>query len=99
MRHLSSFLEGYARFARLPRPRKEPVEWPQFLDGVQRLFPFRIAGQAPAGPDWFDPGQVQQVLINLLKNASEAGSPPEEVLVAIERSPEARHAGPRPRSL
>lgn len=88
VRHLSSFLEGYARFARLPQPRKEPVAWPQFLDGVQRIFPFRLAGPAPAGRGWFDPGQVQQVLINLLKNAAEAGSPPQEVLVAVERSPD-----------
>src|SRR5439155_18060570 len=38
--HLSEFLEGYARFARLPRPRKERVPWGEFLEGVRRLCPF-----------------------------------------------------------
>lgn len=30
-----------------------------------------------------DPGQIQQVLVNLLKNAREAGSPAEEVSIAV----------------
>jgi len=80
--HLAGFLEGYARFARLPRPRPEPVAWVDFLDGVQALVPFRLEGQPPAERGWFDPAQMQQVLINLLKNAHESGSAPEEVSVS-----------------
>ena len=81
--HLAGFLEGYARFARLPRPRPEAVGWEDFLLGVHALAPFRLEGAPPAERGWFDPAQMQQVLINLLKNAHESGSPPEEVAVSV----------------
>jgi nitrogen fixation/metabolism regulation signal transduction histidine kinase len=70
--HLTAFLEGYARFARLPKPRPDRVAWQPFLDNVQALFPQVRVGAAPAGDGWFDAAQLQQTLINLLKNASEA---------------------------
>ena len=35
----------------------------------------------------FDPGQMQQVLINLLKNAVEAGGPAEEITLSISEVP------------
>lgn len=82
--HLRDFLESYARFARLPAPVKREVDWKPFLDELRGLFPFRLEGEPPARPGCFDPGQVQQVLINLLKNAQESGSPSEEIRVAIE---------------
>jgi nitrogen fixation/metabolism regulation signal transduction histidine kinase len=72
--HLADFLEGYARFARLPKPRPDEVAWQPFLDGLQALFPRVKVGAAPAQEGWFDAGQVQQALINLLKNATEASS-------------------------
>ena len=82
--HLRDFLEGYARFAKLPPPRKETVDWSEFLESVRVFYPFRLAGVAPDDPGRFDPLQIQQVLINLLKNAEEAGSPAEETSVEIE---------------
>jgi nitrogen fixation/metabolism regulation signal transduction histidine kinase len=72
--HLTAFLEGYARFARLPRPRPDRVVWQGFLDNLQALFPKVKIGPAPSTDAWFDAGQIQQTLINLLKNAAEAGS-------------------------
>jgi nitrogen fixation/metabolism regulation signal transduction histidine kinase len=72
--HLTAFLEGYARFARLPRPRPDRVAWQGFLDNLQALFPKVKIGPAPSTDAWFDAGQIQQTLINLLKNAAEAGS-------------------------
>lgn len=84
--YLSEFLEGYARFARLPRPQKQPVAWGEFLEGVQRMTPFTVEGPPPAEPGSFDPAQMQQVLLNLLKNAYEAGSPADEVKVSIHRT-------------
>ena len=88
VRHLCDFLEGYARFARLPLPRRETVSWRSFLETVQAFFPFHL--ETPIGPEkgYFDPAQMQQVLINLLKNAAESGSPPAEIAVALERSRE-----------
>jgi two-component system nitrogen regulation sensor histidine kinase NtrY len=72
--HLTAFLEGYARFARLPKPRPERVAWQAFLDNLQALFPHTHFSEAPAIDGWFDAAQMQQTLINLLKNAQEASS-------------------------
>src|SRR6266542_6229993 len=88
VRHLCDFLEGYARFARLPRPRKETVEWRRFLETTRSFFPFRLAADPGPEQGWFDPAQMQQALINLLKNAAESGSPPEEIAIALERGGE-----------
>ena len=70
--HLESFTQGYARFAKLPQPRPEPVAWQPFLDGLSHHFAFHLIGAAPEVPGWFDRAQIEQVLINLLKNAHEA---------------------------
>lgn len=86
-RHLTEFLEGYARFARLPRPRLETVGWAEFTERAQRLIPFRLEGELPEEPGRFDPSQLEQVLINLLKNAHEAGSPEQETAVSIRPAP------------
>lgn len=82
--HLKEFLEGYARFARLPAPVPREVDWGTFLGELRQLFPFRLDGDPPRRPARFDPGQMQQAVINLLKNAQESGSPPEEVRLAVE---------------
>jgi nitrogen fixation/metabolism regulation signal transduction histidine kinase len=79
--HLTAFLEGYARFARLPKPRPDRVVWQPFLDNVQALFPHVSLGPAPTSDGWFDAAQMQQTLINLLKNATEAcGGAPDVTL-------------------
>ncbi len=70
--HLQRFLDGYARFARLPRPRPETVEWARFLETVQDFPQVRLLAAPPSTPGWFDPAQLRQVLVNLFKNAVEA---------------------------
>jgi nitrogen fixation/metabolism regulation signal transduction histidine kinase len=83
--HLNSFLEGYATFARLPRPRPQVVSWATFLDGIHSMWPAVDVGPPPAKPGFFDPAQMQQVLINLLKNAVEASRAEQaDVKLAIE---------------
>jgi two-component system nitrogen regulation sensor histidine kinase NtrY len=82
--HLKEFLEGYARFARLPSPRPEEVEWAPFLAELGALVSFAPPPELPSVPGWFDRGQLQQALINLLKNAHESESPPEEVRLEVE---------------
>jgi two-component system, NtrC family, nitrogen regulation sensor histidine kinase NtrY len=81
--HLKSFLEGYAALARLPAPRPRRVEWQPFLRQVSELYPKITLESAPEEPGWFDPTQIEQVVINLIKNAQEAGSDPGTIELGI----------------
>lgn len=81
---MTSFLDGYARVARLPAPTPVEVDVEAFLEGIRKLFPFTRLGTRAMRPASFDPGQMQQVLINLLKNAEEAGGPRDEVCVEVQ---------------
>jgi nitrogen fixation/metabolism regulation signal transduction histidine kinase len=81
--HLATFIEGYAKFAKLPKPRPGPVAWPAFLARIAAAQPFTIEGPVPQREASFDVGQLEQVMINLLKNAAESGSPPEAVTVGV----------------
>ncbi|HVC01646.1 MAG TPA: ATP-binding protein [Steroidobacteraceae bacterium] len=84
--HLHQFISGYAAFARLPAPRLEPVEWSTLLAELGRQQPCRVAAPLPAEPGWFDRSQLEQALINLLKNAHEAGGPSADVEIAVNLS-------------
>ncbi|HEX5487611.1 MAG TPA: ATP-binding protein [Rhodanobacteraceae bacterium] len=83
VRHLHSFTAGYASFAKLPQPNPAPVDWAAFLDALRMHCEFRLVGDVPAEPGRFDATQVEQVLINLIKNAHESGSSGDEVTLAI----------------
>jgi nitrogen fixation/metabolism regulation signal transduction histidine kinase len=82
LRHLRAFLEGYAEFARLPAPRRQRFGWSEFADELRRLYPFRLIG-TPRGDANVDRTQMQQAIINLLKNAQESGSPADDIAVEI----------------
>ncbi len=72
-RHLEGFIRGYARFAKLPQPLLETIAWEEFLDSLRRQIPFRLEGDASELYSRIDAAQVEQALLNLLKNAHEAG--------------------------
>jgi two-component system nitrogen regulation sensor histidine kinase NtrY len=82
-RHLHGFIAGYASFAKLPAPQSTRIEWPQFLQGLALHCQFRLLGKAPEQPGWFDAAQIEQVLINLIKNAHESGSAADEVTLSL----------------
>ena len=86
-RHLESFILGYARFAKLPSPRIEPCSWDGFIAQLANQVRFKLTGELPAEPAWFDPAQMEQALLNLLKNAHESGSPPDHVELNIRSAP------------
>jgi len=88
LKHLQGFLAGLADLGQLPKPKKREVAWPAFLDGLRMLWPDVAISAPPAGAGWFDPAQIQQVVINLVKNAHEAGGPRDEVAVDVEAAPE-----------
>lgn len=85
LRFLRLFLDAYAEFARLPEPRKERTSWREVIDAARPLYGFRVDG-APEVECEVDRSQMQQVLINLVKNAHESGSAPDEVVVSIQRA-------------
>ena len=82
--HLQGLLDGYAKLAKIPPPRPIPVPWRPFLDGLRGFWPELQMGDPPALPGFFDRAQIQQVLINLIKNAYEAGGPKDQVKVLVE---------------
>lgn len=85
-RHLEAFVRGYADVARLPVPRPEPIDWAALVQRLQLQQPFS-AGPAPARPLHADPAQLQQALINLLKNALESGSDPAAIELRAQAAP------------
>jgi len=90
-RHLEGFIRGYARFAKLPQPRLDPVVWGEFLARLQRQIGFALETSTPDLPGKVDVAQMEQALLNLLKNAHEAGAeadpPSDEVTVRLLRIP------------
>ena len=81
--HLSQFIFNYARFAKLPLPQRRQVAWQQLIEHLTQHYPFTLANELPAEMGYFDQGQMEQVLLNLLKNAHESGSDPDEVTLTI----------------
>jgi two-component system, NtrC family, nitrogen regulation sensor histidine kinase NtrY len=88
LNHLHGFLAGLADLGQLPQPKKREVSWPGFLAGLHALWSDVAISEAPAVAGWFDPVQIQQVLINLVKNAHEAGGPRDGVAIEVEPAPE-----------
>lgn len=71
---LSRFMEAYARLARLPPPSLSEVEISTILSRVVAL-EARIKVNLEKGPEVvlnIDPHQIEQLLINAVKNAAEA---------------------------
>ena len=91
-RHLESFILGYARFAKLPAPRLEAVPWADIIAGLAGQVEFRIKGELPESPAHIDRAQMEQALLNLLKNAHESGSRAEDVELQIRRIHDERRA-------
>ncbi|HTV21979.1 MAG TPA: ATP-binding protein [Polyangiaceae bacterium] len=88
-RHLETFIQGYAHFAKLPAPRPESIAWPDFIETLRRQVAFDLDGPLPEAPAWFDPPQLEQALLNLLRNAHECGGRPEHIQLRVRRLPEA----------
>ncbi|MEZ5457283.1 MAG: ATP-binding protein [Lysobacteraceae bacterium] len=84
-RHLDGFIQGYATFARLPAPRLQKVRWSDLLHRIQAEVLFHC--ECPTdGEVRVDPAQMEQALLNLLRNAHESGTPPEAVALRLRRA-------------
>ena len=87
-RHLEGFIRGYAHFAKLPMPRNEAIVWLEFVARLHSQIPFAVDGELPPESAHFDIAQMEQALLNLLKNAHESGSAAEHVSLRVRQ-----HAG------
>jgi signal transduction histidine kinase len=71
---LSRFMEAYARLARLPPPRLQPLNVGAWIGRVAGL-ETRLKVEVQMGPDLViraDGDQLEQLLINLIRNAVDA---------------------------
>jgi nitrogen fixation/metabolism regulation signal transduction histidine kinase len=74
---LARFMQGYTRLARLPVPNIREMELKPLLERIAAA-DGRLPVEVRPGPDVTlkaDPDQVEQVVINLVKNAIEASMP------------------------
>lgn len=85
-RHLHGFLAGYAQFAKLPAPQRQSVVWADWVERLRMAEQgFFIDGELPAQAGQADPGQLEQAVLNLLKNAHESGSDPAAISLRLRR--------------
>ena len=82
-RHLEGFIRDYARFAKMPAPRLEAVEWRRFVAQLRSQVEFDVDLHPADGTVRIDAAQVEQALLNLLRNAHEAGGADGEVALSI----------------
>lgn len=70
---LGRFMGAYARLARLPPPVRRPTDFAALVQRVAGLHGGRVTVESgPVTQLDIDPDQIEQVLINLVKNAVEA---------------------------
>ena len=84
---LKEFISVYARIARLPEPQKEMVEVPSLIARLKKFFASQPVtfSNPPTIKLFGDPVHLEQVLINLIKNAVEASQESKEpVAVNVE---------------
>jgi nitrogen fixation/metabolism regulation signal transduction histidine kinase len=85
--HLDGFIRGYARFAKLPAPRVEEVPWAAFLERLRAQIDFAVDLPPAEWTGRFDPAQLEQAVLNLVKNAHESGSARDAVELRVRRLP------------
>ena len=71
---LLGFVENYRKLSRLPEPIFSKVAVSGLFEDIRKLYPDIIYSYEETGSLelWIDRGQIEQVLINLIKNAYEA---------------------------
>jgi two-component system nitrogen regulation sensor histidine kinase NtrY len=71
---LSEFIQNYSELAKLSVPQKQPFNIVNSVEQLQNLYPFTLNSTAQEIILNADESQVEQLLINLLKNAKEVSS-------------------------
>ncbi len=84
--HLHQFIEKYSKFSRLPTPSYNPVDIEKFIGGLEQICTIKILKVGHHEDVKFDAIQIEQVLINLIKNAKESGGEVNDISVQFELS-------------
>jgi nitrogen fixation/metabolism regulation signal transduction histidine kinase len=69
---LAEFIQSYSQLARLSRPKKQSFDLIKTLQQLQELYQFTLNFQHASVIFSGDESQIEQLLINLLKNAQQA---------------------------
>lgn len=77
--HLHQFISQYAEFSRLPQPNIKAVDLKAFFNNIASFSEVKCELDIYRQQASFDAGQIEQVVINLIKNAKESGSAIEDV--------------------
>uniref|UniRef100_A0A486XJT7 histidine kinase n=1 Tax=Rheinheimera sp. BAL341 TaxID=1708203 RepID=A0A486XJT7_9GAMM len=85
---LNQFVQAYIQFAKLPKPTLGLVNWPRLINQLQDLYDFELEGELPKAPWQADANQLQQALLNILKNAHESGSAPQQITLQFHQTPQ-----------
>ncbi len=78
----NEFVQGYGWFAKLPPPIITTVDWHSLLDQLQSQWQFNFDLQKDITTQ-ADQTQIEQLLINLLKNAHESESLAEHISLKV----------------
>lgn len=73
IQHLNVFVQGYGKFAKLPEPNLQTNQLSQLCASLQQQWCFKASFDEQQ-MIYADEVQLEQLLINLLKNAHESGS-------------------------
>jgi len=80
---LAEFVQSYQKIARIPEPDRKPVDFRSLVSGMAKLFPdnpVRLDGETFVLA--IDAAQIEQVMINLIKNAVEASAAGQPIAVS-----------------
>ncbi|HTK68840.1 MAG TPA: ATP-binding protein [Candidatus Eisenbacteria bacterium] len=91
VRSLQEFATAFSAVAQLPEPKFAPTDVVQLVEDAARLYrgsspvEFRVEVERPVPLAWADAGQIQRVLVNLIKNAVEVLGDRGQVTLRVRR--------------
>jgi len=95
VRSLQEFATAFSAVAQLPEPKFAPTDVVELVEDAARLYrgsspvEFRVEVERPVPLAWADAGQIQRVLVNLIKNAVEVLGDKGQVILRVRRDIEA----------
>lgn len=84
IKHLSDFVQGYGKFAKLPEPKIHAIDWHTLMGKLKSHWQF-VDLSEQGETVYADSIQLEQLLINLLKNAHESGSKAGDICIKLEQ--------------